>query len=456
MAQPTAYEQYFLELVNRARANPGAEAARLGIDLNQGLSSGTIANTPKQPLAMNQLLNDSAQAHSDWILATDTFSHTGAGGSSPGDRMKAAGYSFTGSWTWGENISIKWGGGVGESASLVQGFHDGLFGSAGHRTNILNDAFKEVGIGVGLGEYKGSAGADATQNFARSGGATFLTGIAFDDKDGDRFYDPGEGLGKVSLSITSSAGATYATTTWDAGGYQLALPAGDYTVTFSGGGLAAPITRTAKLGSANVKLDLDADAGGTTPIPQPPAPTPSPPSPPPPLPPPGVTKGGNSGADFLSGGAGNDSLSGEGGSDQLFGAAGNDTLTGGAGNDTVSGGDGADRILGGSGRDYLFGGAGADAFVFMSTAEGGGDRIGDFRRSDGDRIDLSAIDANPLVPGDQAFLFADGIAFIAYQPGTVRTYKGYSTTRVEADTGQGVLSFHVQGIVTFGADDFIL
>jgi serralysin len=108
MAQPSAFEQYFLELVNRARANPGAEAARLGIDLNQGLGNGTIANTAKQPLAMNDLLNTSAQAHSDWMLATDTFSHTGANGSSPGDRMKAAGYGFTGSWAWGENISIRW------------------------------------------------------------------------------------------------------------------------------------------------------------------------------------------------------------------------------------------------------------------------------------------------------------------------------------------------------------
>src|SRR3712207_2709056 len=174
---------------------------------------------------MNQFLNDSAQAHSDWMLATDTFSHTGANGSSPGDRMKAAGYAFTGSWTWGVNISIRWGGGVSEPASLVEGLHDGLFKSAGHRTNILSDAFKEIGFGIGLGEYKGSAGADATQNFARSGGATLLTGVAFDDKDGDRFYDPGEGLGKLDVSAKSSAGAAYATTTWDAGGYQIALPA---------------------------------------------------------------------------------------------------------------------------------------------------------------------------------------------------------------------------------------
>ncbi len=43
MAQPTAHEQYFLELVNRARANPGAEAARLGLGLNDGLAAGAIA-----------------------------------------------------------------------------------------------------------------------------------------------------------------------------------------------------------------------------------------------------------------------------------------------------------------------------------------------------------------------------------------------------------------------------
>ena len=89
--------------------------------------------------------------HSAWMLATDTFSHTGAGGSSPGDRMAHAGYAFTGSWTWGENIAIQWGGGTGITAGQVQSFHDGLFRGAGHRQNILQDAFKEVGIGLATG-----------------------------------------------------------------------------------------------------------------------------------------------------------------------------------------------------------------------------------------------------------------------------------------------------------------
>ncbi|MBX9700028.1 MAG: CAP domain-containing protein, partial [Acetobacteraceae bacterium] len=263
MAQPTDYEQYLLELVNRARANPGAEAQRLGIGLNDGLSPGTIAATAKQPLAFNPQLIDAARDHSAWMLATDTFSHTGAGGSSPGDRMTAAGYSFTGSWTWGENISIRWGSGTALNGAQVEAFHDGLFRSAGHRTNILNDGFKEIGTGLALGEYRGSTGATATEVFARSGTGSFLTGVAFDDRDGDRFYDPGEGLGGLSVQI-SGGGGTFQTTTWGSGGYQIKLAAGTYSVTFSGGGLASPVTKSVTIGSANVKLDLDtdADAGG--------------------------------------------------------------------------------------------------------------------------------------------------------------------------------------------------
>ena len=51
--EPNDYEQYLLELINRGRADPAAEAARYGIDLNEGLSPGTISSDPKQPLAVN-------------------------------------------------------------------------------------------------------------------------------------------------------------------------------------------------------------------------------------------------------------------------------------------------------------------------------------------------------------------------------------------------------------------
>ena len=122
MAQPSAYEQYMLELMNHARSNPGAEAARLGIGLNDGVAAGTLSGAPEQPLAFNPQLIDAAQQHSAWMLATDTFSHTGANGSSPGDRMNAAGYGFNGAWGWGENIAIQYGPGV----TLDQGMADTL------------------------------------------------------------------------------------------------------------------------------------------------------------------------------------------------------------------------------------------------------------------------------------------------------------------------------------------
>jgi serralysin len=349
MTQPTAYDQYMLELMNQARANPAAMASKLGIDLNQGLSAGTISTAAKQPLAFNLDLIDAAHKHSAWMLATDTFSHTGSGGSDPGARMKAEGYAGT---TWGENIAIAWGNGKVPSQSTVDGLESGLFKSAGHRVNILKDSYKEVGVGVEGGEYKGSPGVTATQDFGRNGTTSFLTGVAFDDKDGDHFYDIGEGLGGIHVQAKSATGQSFDVDAWQTGGWQMPVPQGTYTLTFSGGGLAGPVTKTAQVGAINVKVDLDAHAGQSSPTP-----TPSPISGPAPAPDPtpiGVSK---------------------------VGTWGNDVLKGGAGNDTLTGG---------HGKDHLTGGPGADHFVFTSLGDRG-DRIADFNASQGDRIDVSAL-----------------------------------------------------------------
>ena len=92
MAELTAQEQYLLELVNRARLDPVGEATRLGISLNDGLPSGTISSDSKQPLASNQYVATAAQNHSQWMLDTDTFSHTGSGGSNAGRRQRLLRY----------------------------------------------------------------------------------------------------------------------------------------------------------------------------------------------------------------------------------------------------------------------------------------------------------------------------------------------------------------------------
>ena len=266
------YEQYLLELVNRARADPAGEAARYGIDLNEGLAPGTISSDPKQPLALNPSLIDGARGHSQWMIDNDVFSHTGANGSSPGDRMAAAGYDFVPPWSWGENIGW-WGTRPGSPSPLstTAVLHEALFVDSGidgrgHRVNLMDPDFREIGIGIVLGEFSGYNAEMVTEDFAytfASDSAGFLTGVAYDDGlvSGDSFYTPGEGFGGVTITaLRASDAATFSTTTWSTGGYSLALPAGTYTVTASGGGLPGVVTvQAVQMDSSNVKVDFTSD-----------------------------------------------------------------------------------------------------------------------------------------------------------------------------------------------------
>jgi Ca2+-binding RTX toxin-like protein len=122
------------------------------------------------------------------------------------------------------------------------------------------------------------------------------------------------------------------------------------------------------------------------------------------------TTDGTAGADYLMGGDGNDLIRGLGGADSLEGGAGNDRLEGGLGNDTLRGGAGNDVLQGDAGSDTLVSGFGAaTTFLFNSTNDShlfSADFIIDFQASGGDLVDVSAIDANTTVAGDQAFYWA--------------------------------------------------
>jgi hypothetical protein len=257
--QHGSYEQFMLELINRARSQPFEEAARYEIDLNQDLDPGTLSGTPMQPVFANGFLLDAARQHSDWMLAADSFSHEGQGGSSPGDRMGDAGYAFIPPWTWGENIS--WKGATGTLPSDLTDYildqHEGLFLSAGHRVNILGDEFREIGIGQSLGGFTSNQmtyqASMITQNFATSGDDVFLGGVAYEDLDGDAFYTPGEGLGGLTISLPDLG---LETQTSDAGGYQLAVPSGTHEVVFSGDALEESMVTSITIGSENEKLDI--------------------------------------------------------------------------------------------------------------------------------------------------------------------------------------------------------
>jgi Ca2+-binding RTX toxin-like protein len=136
MATPTSLETYFLQLINEARAKVGAKA-----------------------LTLDGELLDSSDAHSAWMDQTDTFSHTGVNGSSPGDRMEAAGYGAQG---WGENIAYVSG---GMTEATVQKLHTNLMNSTGHYANIVRSSFEEIGIGLKEGTINGYKVVFVTQNF---------------------------------------------------------------------------------------------------------------------------------------------------------------------------------------------------------------------------------------------------------------------------------------------------
>jgi Ca2+-binding RTX toxin-like protein len=111
----------------------------------------------------------------------------------------------------------------------------------------------------------------------------------------------------------------------------------------------------------------------------------------------------------LTGSNYDDTLAGDDGVNVLQGLNGHDSLWGYGGADTLLGGVGDDTLRGGAGADTLTGGLGADRFVFSALSDStvaAPDHITDLQDGTaavGDRIDLSAIDANTLVAGNQAF-----------------------------------------------------
>ena len=137
------------------------------------------------------------------MLDKDIFSHTGVNGSDPGDRIEAAGYQLTGDWRWGENIS--WRGSTGAAEDQVKSIetqNDALFKSPGHRVNILQDDFREVGTGIVSGDFKQYDALMVAENFGKTGNAVFLTGVAYDDLNDNDFYTPGEGRGGIKVEAT--------------------------------------------------------------------------------------------------------------------------------------------------------------------------------------------------------------------------------------------------------------
>lgn len=96
----------------------------------------------------------------------------------------------------------------------------------------------------------------ATQNFAQSGEEVFVTGVAINDRDGDNFYDIGEGRGGIAVQLTYGAANLGTANTAAAGGYGIKFSGGPVDVTFSGGALDHDVSVKINAGARSAKVDL--------------------------------------------------------------------------------------------------------------------------------------------------------------------------------------------------------
>ncbi len=271
-ADPTADQQYWLELTNRFRSAPQAELEKLvnfsspgvwgapqsndasiAFALNYfGTSAADLLSqfstlTAAPPVAWSSALNVSASTYSNLMVTTDQQAHT-LDGLTLDQRIQNGGYSST--WLEaGENLFastqsiihghgafvIDWGDGNGASP----GFGNGIQSPAGHRDVLTDAVFKEIGIGfqsiaipgtntVAIGPYV------ATQHLAtqyRFDGANFvadsiLTGSVYQDTiAADLFYTPGEGLAGMAINVYNDASGILVASGFSnsAGGFNITL-----------------------------------------------------------------------------------------------------------------------------------------------------------------------------------------------------------------------------------------
>lgn len=268
IGEPSDEEQLYVEYINRARAEPQAEATRFvtttDIDILNAYRAFSVdlpllteqfaSIAPAPPISINARLTEAARLHSRDMFDHEFQGHTGTDGSDLGERLSRQGYSYQ---TAGENVfstsknpwyghagfDVDWGAGPG-----------GMQTPPGHRNSIHNAAYREVGVGVVLGKTTKVGPELVTQDFASPFNATpFLTGVVYYDFNGNQFYDLGEGISGVTVRASNTP--THAVTS-RSGGYSIPVAGnGVYTVTFQVPGLEDITRQVAVTGNANVKVD---------------------------------------------------------------------------------------------------------------------------------------------------------------------------------------------------------
>lgn len=125
-----------------------------------GIVSATNSHRSKNglgALSVNSKLNQSAEIKAKDMLDKQYFAHDSPTGVGADDLAKTVGYEYI---VIAENLAL---GNFENDTVLVQGWMD----SPGHRANILNGQFTEIGVSVIKGTYEGYQTWMAVQHFGR-------------------------------------------------------------------------------------------------------------------------------------------------------------------------------------------------------------------------------------------------------------------------------------------------
>ncbi len=118
-------------------------------------------------LRENWRLRSAASRHAARMVGSHFFDHTTPGGLTMAERIRSTGYaSGAHAWSIGENIA--WGSGRLATAAQI---HRAWMSSPGHRANILQRSFREIGIGIAPGV--------PVHLSASQSGATYTTDFGF-------------------------------------------------------------------------------------------------------------------------------------------------------------------------------------------------------------------------------------------------------------------------------------
>lgn len=120
-----------------------------------------------QKLHENGRLRGAAKRYSKLMVRLGFFDHTSPTGSTMQSRIDATHY-LDGARGWGIGENIAWGtGSLGTPRAIVNAWMH----SPGHRANILNGTFRDIGIGIATGA--------PTHGGARAGGGTYTTDFGY-------------------------------------------------------------------------------------------------------------------------------------------------------------------------------------------------------------------------------------------------------------------------------------